>query len=175
MEAQAVYRYLHVEQFSTQELEQRYDTILATAVTAPEDDDGLSDVVVSSTIKVHLDNGGLTKDMLQTYLERTIFAMEEETALKMHFSNESPKGSLLLWKQKFISMQSQQLWNFLNQNNNNNNNNNKDSTISKQQFITRIQESAKAVDFHRLWPLTLSMLMVGSTVGVTTPAMVRTI
>jgi hypothetical protein len=178
MEAQVVYRYLHLEQFSIQELEQRYDSIVATTTATSSKDGDLSDVDVSSSssifIKVHPNNDGLTEEMLQTYLEQTISTMEEETALKMKFSNESPEGSDLLWKQQFVSLQSQQLWNFLNQSNNNHNNDKKNSTISKQQFITRIQVSAKAVDFHRLWPLTLSMLMVGSTVGVTTPAMVRT-
>jgi hypothetical protein len=66
------------------------------------------------------------------------------------------------------------LWNFLTHDSpSDNTNHNQEGTISKDQFVTRIQESAKTVDFHRLWPLTLSMLMVGSTVGVTTPAMVR--
>jgi hypothetical protein len=157
MEAKDVYRYLQLEQFSIQELEQRYDAIAAATTTASQ---------------VPSENCILTKEMIHQYLERTITAMEKETTLKMDFS----KGSYpLVWKQQFISFQSQQFWNFLHQNSSivNNNNNNKDSTISKRQFVTRIQASAKAVDFHRLWPLTLSMLMVGSTVGVTTPAMVR--
>ena len=45
------------------------------------------------------------------------------------------------------------------------------ATIHKDAFVQRLQESARQVDMRRTWPIAMSMLVVGTSVGVITPAM----
>jgi MFS family permease len=51
------------------------------------------------------------------------------------------------------------------------NHNSDDIGLSQQDFIHRIQHIASKVDLQRTWPITISMLLVGTSVGVMSPAM----
>lgn len=46
-----------------------------------------------------------------------------------------------------------------------------DSNISRSTFVHTLHASASSVDWSRTWPITLSMLLVGGSVGVVNPAM----
>ena len=54
---------------------------------------------------------------------------------------------------------------------NNNNNNNLSMSISKDQFVQTISTRSSQIDIQHTWPITVSMLLVGASVGVLQPAM----
>jgi len=166
MEARRVYRYFHLEQFSNEELEERFDSIVSIQ---HESKPAVMDA--------------MTKEQVQIYLEQTIDKMESEgntklpttTVAKLIPDDDDDREDLSKnqdWRQQYIHVQTQQVWNFLQTPQANNNSSTDSIIITKEQFVTKLRDSAQSVDFRRIGPLTLSMLMVGSTVGVTTPAMV---
>ena len=97
-------------------------------------------------------------------------------------------------RNEYIEAETSQLWNFLVTHNNNSkrqqqqqyslqlfddgnnkfnintNNNSNAAVVAKQDFVEHLLASATTIDRKRLWPLTLSMVMIGLSVGVTTPA-----
>jgi hypothetical protein len=69
---------------------------------------------------------------------------------------------------EFIEAESLQLWRFLAPLESKTNTTT--TTITESEFVERLIDSATSIDRQRLWPLTLSMVMIGLSVGVTTPA-----
>jgi len=176
MEPRKVYRYLHLEQFSDHELDDRFHAIVSLSSSAAssspssKDPDSQENPSHIGTIDC------FTKEQLGVYMERTIQEMEQGNNDKsIVVTSETTTAATAdttidrvttKWREEFIRLETLQLWNFLQKDK-------QDTTIQRQQFVSKLHDSAKAVDIQRIWPLTLSMLMVGSTVGVTTPAMVR--
>jgi MFS family permease len=159
MESRKVYKCLKLEHFTNEELEERFNEIASFHVhEGKEDDHNQHDHVI-------------TQDQLQIFMENVVGEIEQEQQNKLKgngsASQEICQKDFLHWRQEYIHIQTQQLWNFLHSGDTNITTN----TINKDQFTTKLHDTAQAVDFGRIWPLTLSMLMVGSTVGVTTPAM----
>lgn len=67
---------------------------------------------------------------------------------------------------EYVEAESLQLWRFLAPLESKTNT----TTITESEFVERLTDSATSIDRQRLWPLTLSMVMIGLSVGVTTPA-----
>ncbi|KAL3915736.1 MAG: hypothetical protein SGARI_008122 [Bacillariaceae sp.] len=156
MEPRKVYKCLRLEHFTEEEIEERFDEIASLRI----DDDA------------HFHSGEpdtITQEQLQQYMQQVVGDIEREQQQRLGKAalKEICQPELRQWRNEYISIQTQQLWNFLHSGDTNI----VSKCIGKPQFTTKIHDTAQAVDFSRLWPLTLSMLMVGSTVGVTTPAM----
>jgi hypothetical protein len=149
MESRKVYKYLQLEQFTNEEINRKFDTITT---------------------------GGdfMNKQQLDVYIFETIHQIEQNEQKEhneKHEQQQQRPPELEQWKKRYAEIQSQQLWNYLL--GSPNNTTTTTSSISRDEFSNSVLSTAKSVDVQRIWPLTLSMLMVGSTVGVTTPAMVR--
>jgi hypothetical protein len=122
----------------------------------------------------------MNKQQLDVYIFETIHQIEQNEQQEHHEKHEQQQRQpeLEKWKKRYAEIQSQQLWNYLSGSSNNtttttSSSSSSSSSISRDEFSNSVLSTAKSVDVQRIWPLTLSMLMVGSTVGVTTPAMVR--
>ena len=98
-------------------------------------------------------------------------------------SAAAPAAHIDRLRTEFTEAETQQLWNYLTPNNNNaiaianeNEDESKPSSsqsllsLTESQFVERLTTEATSLDKQRLWPLTLSMVMIGLSVGVTTPA-----
>eukprot|EP00529_Nitzschia_sp_RCC80_P013788 CAMPEP_0113449354 /NCGR_PEP_ID=MMETSP0014_2-20120614/5253_1 /TAXON_ID=2857 /ORGANISM="Nitzschia sp." /LENGTH=758 /DNA_ID=CAMNT_0000340623 /DNA_START=96 /DNA_END=2375 /DNA_ORIENTATION=- /assembly_acc=CAM_ASM_000159 len=137
----------------------------------------------------------LSETQLRSYLEKAISEFEAKN-MEYGYSNQSasepqvPSFSEL--RSEFIDRETHRLSNFLMLGSSEENglgtgiltnlvgdfrrrSGQKDQHIqlemSQDDFIRSVQQQASSIDIRRLWPLTVSMIMVGSTVGVTTPAM----
>jgi hypothetical protein len=156
MDSRKVYRYLKLENFTKGELQQRFQAIAAADISRTE-----TDVKASESSQATM----ITEGQLQSYVLETIVRIEQDNGFVSNYDD----GMTQRVRQKFASNESKQLWNFLE---------GKGATgdvslgLSETDFVSRILRSAHSVDVKRIWPLTFSMVMVGTTVGLTTPAMV---
>jgi len=162
MDSQKAYKYLKLEKFSHDELRHRFRSIVETGMEVYEE---------SSTCNEE-PQYSLTQSQLQLYLEDTIRQQEQQQQQQQERNNESLNTTTTTttttteidWlRSEYIHAETQQLWNFLTPT--------KDTTsILESEFVDRLTEQATSLDKQRLWPLTLSMVMIGLSVGVTTPA-----
>lgn len=159
MDSQKVYRYLRLESFTQAELQSRFKAI-AAADTGVVDNEG--DATRTYDAKK------ITERQLQAYVLGTIEQIEEGNGFVSNYDAEMTQRV----REEFSSNESNQVWNFLQKKRGENQ---LPLEMTEEIFVSRILSSAQTVDVKRIWPLTLSMIMVGSTVGVTTPAMVRSI
>lgn len=173
------YRFLKMEHFTDEELQQRFQDIVSVGTTTTTT---AASVIIGNNNNNDTSSSSsssMTFEHLHAYMEQRIQEMEHNNNDNNIDSSSSSTDDTTQQKRQqrheYIAIQSQQLWNFLTDSNKRDMTTSTTSTsISRTQFTQRLQDSAKAVDFARIAPLAISMLMVGSTVGVTTPAMVRT-
>jgi MFS family permease len=64
-----------------------------------------------------------------------------------------------------------EIWQALGGNDTDRSDNRQQPHLTRDQFVQALQERASSVDWHQTWPIIVSMLLVGTSVGVTTPAM----
>lgn len=156
MDSRKVYRYLKLENFTEEELKQRFQAI-AAADNHRTDTDGEVTERNHATI--------ITEGQLQSYVLDTIVRIEDDNGYVSNYD----AGMTQRVRQEFALNESKQLWNFLE---GKGGTGEISSGLTETEFVSRISRAAHSVDVKRIWPLTLSMVMVGTTVGLTTPAMV---
>ena len=100
----------------------------------------------------------ITRQQLRAFLLTRIKEMEDESD---EISPHTPEAQFL--REKFVEAETNRImetfkWGV-------------DKSIEKQQFIQCLRERASKVDFSRTLPIISSMLIVGASVGIVTPAM----
>ena len=158
MDSQKAYQYLELEKFSNDELQDRFRAILESSSNNRETVEAIHGVEEPEELV-------LKQSQLQNYMAESIRKAEEESEALLDDNHDVTYIDRL--RMEYIEAETQQLWTFLNPNHNNN-----DSSIglTESQFVENLTAAATSLDKQRLSPLTLSMVMIGLSVGVTTPA-----
>ncbi|VEU38592.1 unnamed protein product [Pseudo-nitzschia multistriata] len=176
MEPQAVYRYLGMKDYTREELEDRFRGIAGGSPAAPLEKDGAGGGPGTEGSPGQA-GPRFDRDRLRSYLSQRIRAEEREV-----FSDPSavePRGDRTEHlRSAYIEAETRRLWNFLQGGEDPCPDRTREQTAKTKTATTmavetacdRVLVSARAVDGQRLWPLTLSMVMIGLSVGVTTPA-----
>ena len=136
-----VYRYFNLRNFNQEEIDGAFDRISKPA--------GATD----GTNKV-------TQNHLYNFLLERIQELEDESD---EMSPHTPEADFM--RERFAQAESKRIWEVLFDDRDEN------SAIDKQEFSEIIREKASKVDFVRTLPIVSSMLIVGASVGVITPAM----
>lgn len=140
--ARRIYRYFDLKTFSEDEIEGVFDRIAKELKDADSDYDNI------------------TRQKLRAFLLERIRELEEESEEN---TPQTPEAAFL--RQKFVEVESERIWDALLEG--------KEgcTAIDKEEFSRVIQKKATQVDFMRTLPIISSMLIVGASVGVITPAM----
>lgn len=102
----------------------------------------------------------VTLDKMQKFLLKRIQELEQESN---ELSPHTPEAEFL--RQKFAEAESKRIWQALLDHLDEN------GSVDEQEFLQKIRGKASKVDFMRTLPIVSSMLIVGASVGVITPAM----
>jgi hypothetical protein len=146
MDSKRVYRYLKLETFTETEFHGVYERIKKSQ--NPES-------------SANQDLSSINEAQMLVYLEDRIQNLEEANDL----TNVHDEQSTAYLRHQFASAEAKRLLKFFEA---------KDKTgspLTRERFATILHDTASSVDLKRTWPLTLSMLLVGSSVGIVTPAM----
>ena len=141
MDSHRFYQYLDLETFSKDEIQSKFKQIQSTNTTS--------------------NDKSITEKSIQAFLEKRIEEMEETNSRKSLYDIDST----IEMRRQFSSVEAKRCWNLLKINSTDN------GELTEKEFIAAVEENAKSLDRKRLLPLTLSMVLVGSSVGVVTPAM----
>ena len=158
MEWHRLYEYLELKTFTPEELRQVFDKM-----TAAEDDQPTT-------------TNSLGQAQLSEFLFQRIQAIEVDQYAN-HTTTSTTGGTNVGTdtitdheKRQYAQEEAVRFWKAFH-----NNNHQQDSAtttiITKQHFVDTLTDSATSVDMKRMWPITLSILLVGTSVGITTPAM----
>ena len=194
MLSRRVYRYLQLGSFTLDEIHDRFyriskyqqhqqmassPAVASTAITDKEDDE--NDATTSTTDTANA-NDFINSIQVRKYIEQRILLLEQDSqdyyVNKTYDSNEEDRTDQI--RQEYITTETEKFLRFFAPNVNNNEIaaatylKDKDAAssaddviiLTKDQFTMKIIESASSVDFTRSWPITVSMLLIGSSVGV---------
>ena len=103
----------------------------------------------------------MTQDKVFSYLQRRLEALEIENGLKSNYDTEMTSNL----RREFAAVEAKRFIKFFEEQGSGG------LLLTEVKFYSMIKKSASSLDFKRTWPLTLSMLLVGSSVGVVAPAM----
>lgn len=142
LDSQRLYRYLDLETFKTDEIQGKFRLIESAH-------DGDTSVP------------GITPAHIQTFLAGRIEDIEDRDAPTSRYDDETTSEMKL----RFSKSEAERCWNLLKPNNRD------DGVLTEKDFVNVVEETARSLDTKRALPLTLSMFLVGSSVGVVTPAM----
>jgi len=156
-----IYRYFQLESFSQEEMEEVFDRIHQYSNKINDDDDN----------NPHIDQAAI-----QLFLRERIRELEQQVDDGGDGQVEQDAALLLLeeTRNEFAKCEARQLLQLLLQRDDLDHLEHSCSTtltISKSDFVHRLTAAASAIDYRRTAPVILSMLLVGSSVGVITPAM----
>lgn len=174
MEARRAFKYLQLDHFDDKELEDRFHKIVSLSSSSAESEGETEPEVIASRNDDILPM--MIPSQLEKYLQKTIQQLESKNGYPSQYDDETT----IFFRHEFAKREAQRLWRFLVRNNAGALVGPSGSTdpqqkpplgIAQDAFVSHLRTKAQAVDIHRLWPLTTSMIMVGATVGVTTPAM----
>jgi len=155
IEARQVYQYFRLETYTDVEFQRLFQAIQQQQVSDLQDD-SLS----------YSNNDALTQDQLSKFLETRIMKLEEENG---HLTDDEIKAGSS--RQTFVAEEAQRCWEFLFRYLPTGGKAQSRSSLTSEEFCLAVKESASSLDTKRLLPMTLSMVLVGSSVGVVTPAM----
>jgi MFS family permease len=175
MDSQKVYRYLKLEKYTKEELENRFQSIALInegIIIKEEKEKEDSEDGDDDKEEVFIDENKVRSYIMQTIRDA------EAGGVKSTTGTSTTKSTTDFLRNEYVNAETKQLWNFLIQPHQQREDDNDSSTsntttniiIEKKEFIHHLTETATSIDKKRLWPLTLSMVMIGLSVGVTTPA-----
>jgi hypothetical protein len=176
MDSRRLYRYLQLETFSKEELHGKFDEIVNSgraklASPPPLDENTERSPLLStlSSMEEHEKNSIRSID-IASFLERRI--QEEEDANPNLMSSHDNETTARM-RADYAATNATQFVHFFVEDNKINSSDDTDTNrmITRDQFTLKLIDSATSVDFKRSWPITVSMLLVGSSVGVVIPAM----
>eukprot|EP00980_Cylindrotheca_fusiformis_P023197 scaffold10201_cov119-Cylindrotheca_fusiformis.AAC.14 len=142
IDAKRLYRYLGLETFKKDEIQQKFQ-------------------LIENTVEDEKATQGITLAHLETFLSKRIDVIEDEHVRISQYDDEETSAMKAL----FSKSEAKRCWNLLNKNGTDGN------VLRENEFVKVVEETARSLDRKRALPLTLSMLLVGSSVGVVTPAM----
>ncbi|CAJ1958652.1 unnamed protein product [Cylindrotheca closterium] len=103
---------------------------------------------------------GISQSQIQDFLLDRIGEIENEDASPESKYDEDETLSL---REKFAEDEASRMWNLFKSD--------EKGVLMENEFVDVVEERARSLDRKRVLPLTLSMLLVGASVGVVTPAM----
>jgi hypothetical protein len=146
MESWRLYRYFGLENFTRSEFQEVFQTIRNSL-----DDTTKDQAAVEAITPAHL----------QSFLEQRIQELEDEND---HINMDDDETTVSLRRQ-FAEAEAKRCWNFFEEKGP------KNGELTQEDLAAILKKTASSIDTKRVWPITLSMLLVGSSVGVVTPAM----
>eukprot|EP00934_Nitzschia_sp_Nitz4_P008724 Nitzschia sp. Nitz4//scaffold5_size260463//242475//244109//NITZ4_001031-RA/size260463-processed-gene-0.351-mRNA-1//1//CDS//3329555487//8714//frame0 len=146
-----LYSYLRLESFSDSEIESVFLSMQQNAGGDADSDTSSSGLRPTVSLP-----------QFQSFLQNRIQELEQANT----FGSKHDSSETEILRQRFIQAEAERCWDFLASHK-------KGSAdgITSEEFLTTIKTNASALDTKRVYPLALSMILVGSSVGVTTPAM----
>jgi hypothetical protein len=164
MDNRRIYRYLQLSTFSELEFHAAFTNILQSTGSNENDDDGSPAMSSSSSLSNEDEDGSdtfLKEAHVTTFLEQRIQVLEGGNYLQS--AHDTDTTTYL--RQTFAAAEAKRFMKFFDE---------KDpasSPLTKERFSSILTDTASSIDVKRTWPLTASMLLVGTSVGVSTPAM----
>jgi hypothetical protein len=169
-------RYINIVDFSVDELSARFDELAQGQSTL--ESDTLADYIYTRILQLEMDNQlPLSTTTTQITMDDNSYnnssSIEDRrrtyAIVKAKDDNSySNSSSIEDRRRAYAIVKANKILATLQSNNNDDNNN---TPLTKHQFTTRITELATAVDFKSTLPIISSMLLVGLSVGVVSPAM----
>jgi MFS family permease len=142
LDSKRLYRYLGLYTFKTDEIQEKFRLI----ERAHEGDKSVP---------------GITAAHIEKFLAERIEEIEDEKAPPSQYDDETTSQM----RRQFSEAEAKRCWNLLKPNGSS------DSILTENQFVEVVEDTARSLDRKRILPLTVSMMLVGSSVGVVTPAM----
>ncbi|CAB9501745.1 Sugar (and other) transporter [Seminavis robusta] len=160
MDRARLYEYLELQSFSPDEMNLAFRTISTfSSLRLTHDQDDVIDKTQIQAFLVdrlaQIQNQIVNDNQNNVHIQDTDFTEEQ----RLEYAQQDAERFL----QVFV--------NHSRGSGNNNENGPAGITVSKDQFVQTLTEMATAVDMKRMWPITASILLVGTSVGVVLPAM----
>jgi len=150
IEPALLYRYLGLKTFQPDEMQSVFDQIVASRIPKTQDEPTTSVV---------------TADNLSDFLLQRIELLELEcTKYGIDQDDDTIDGQ----RRAFAGLEAKRILQVLRIDSNNTD---VDPVLTKEEFVKSLHERATAVDFRGTLPIGASMLLVGSSVGIMSPAM----
>ena len=179
-----LYRYLHLESFSKEEFQERFEEIARSSRDSPvatthnnseagDTSSSTSSSPPSPQLEVQHQSIEITKENFESYL--TNFFQQVEMQNSENFQSKYNEQDTKSIRQAYAAMEAQRCWDYFLTVSSTEKNKMElirgGGSISKDDFVSIVTKSASTIDIQKILPLTTSMLLVGSSVGVVTPAM----
>ena len=162
---QLLYRYLRLEHFTEDEVDNTFDEIRKhdttngkTTPKAEEDEEGT---------RLDGEDIRITRTQLRGYLLERIKELEEEN----HMGSQRDEKETLQWRDRLANHEATRIFNGLVKNDDDEEEEEEEKTISRQDFRETLLQMASSVDYRRTIPITVSTLLMGSSFGIITPVM----
>jgi hypothetical protein len=107
------------------------------------------------------DSNAITEDHIRSFLEKRFSELEGEN----DFISAHDEEMTSTLRRKFAEVEAKRCWKFFEAKRVG------DSQLTQEELVSQVGNTARSLDMKRIWPITLSMLLVGLSVGVVTPAM----
>lgn len=163
MDLQRLYRYLQLESFSESEIDSVFERICKSNesnihghISSLEED--LKSATTTTTEDTTSDESSdiITVDHIQCFLQERLEELEQENALESKYSNEETQ----VHRTRYAQTEAMALLQSL------------DSTsFTQDSFRETIIQKASSADYTKTLPIAVSMMLVGSSVGIIIPVM----
>jgi len=166
MERFRLYRYLKLQTFSKQEMEDVYDQISTTSVLLDYKD-------VTNYLLQRLQEIEQEEDKVETSAEQSSAALPGSTLIS-NDSNSDNNYNFAPERFRYAQYEARKFLEYFKVHDPSTADPNQQPApngIAKDQFVQIITEQATAVDMRKMAPITMSILLVGTSVGIVTPAM----
>lgn len=158
MDLRCVYKYLQLEAFDNPEFDRVFDKIRSSAIV---NDDEILDISDTSNDSLDTEQELLIDQQdMRDFLVQRIIQLEQDNGLPSAHDEETTNAMRVEHANQEASRILHTLFD-----------DNSIQHIDKQLFSSKLLEKASSVDMKRTLPITISMLLVGSSVGIITPVM----
>ena len=155
MDLRRVYKYLQLESFDEQEFERVFDKIRSTRTAAYNHGNNEPDTAHNDAVVV------IDQDHVRDFMIQRIQELEQENGMPSAHDDETTRTLRF----NYADQEACRLLQIFDTSGREN------PMIDKQLFSSQLLLKASSVDMKRTLPITVSMLLVGSSVGIITPVM----
>jgi len=172
-----LFRYLRLETFSEDEMGSVFDRIRQEHLASTTKDSDASSNVQEQN------DPTIDAEMMESFFAGRLSELENERP-DDEYDHDKDVAQL---RRDFVQSESHRIWNTLtndmaeiatttksdskNPTTTTTATNTTTNTLSKAQFVANLRHKASSIDLRRAWPITSSMLLIGASVGIITPAM----
>ena len=160
MDSRRVYRYLQLSTFTQDEIHGKFHKI-------QKGGEGSSTVGKGGQF---VGEDCIDKYQVRKFIEKEILSLEDISQsyyVNKYKDDENVEDKTNAIRQDYINTETHKFVQFFIEDTTGGNDNEKTAIrITRDDFTTKLIESASSVDFKRSWPITVSMLLIGSSVGV---------